>query len=398
MSTLMMKLSDMRRGVVSIKGLFWLILLCFPALLLYGFFYSDDLLFYVMQLQQKMHRELATLLQQVKQNPGEYGPALILASFLYGIFHAAGPGHGKAIIATYMGTQVTSLKKGVQLSFMAAFLQAAVAVLLVTALVRLLELSMRQSQWVGAQFEAMSYLLVVVMGSVVCFKQFRHLRQLNKAQEQSVDSVKSPSSFVNKSVVNKPVFDKAGINKPAINRPIIAKTIVKTAAVKSSDAEKPGFVPVSGGQSARGMGVMTQQHQQLPDGSCSCGHKHMPLPEELEKRGCKETAGIVLSMGLRPCTGALLVLMLANALGLYWYGVLSSLLIALGTAITVSTIAFLSVSVRNYAGQLMKLYQKSEGDVRWINMLGILGGVVLILLGSGLFWSFIQLSQQTRPF
>lgn len=393
MSTLMMKLSDMRRVVVSIKGLFWLILLCFPALLLYGFFYSDDLLFYVMQLQQKMHRELATLLQQVKQNPGEYGPALIMASFLYGIFHAAGPGHGKAIIATYMGTQVASLKKGIQLSFMAAFLQAAVAVLLVTALVRLLELSMRQSQWVGSQFEAMSYLLVVVMGSVVCFKQFRHLRQLNKAQKQSVDTVKNPVS-----AIDKPAIKISAVNKPAINKPITGKPVIKATSLQNSGVEKPGFVPLSGGQSVRGMGVMTQQHQQLPDGSCSCGHKHMPLPEELEKRGWKETAGIVLSMGLRPCTGALLVLMLANALGLYWYGVLSSLLMALGTAITVSTIAFLSVSVRNYAGQLMKLYQKSEGDVRWINMLGILGGVVLILLGSGLFWSFMQLSQQTRPF
>ena len=398
MSTLIVRVSAMKQTLFSLKGLVWLFLLSLPAVLLYVFFYSEQLIFYVIQTQQKMHRELAVLLQQVKQNPDEYGPALIAVSFLYGIFHAAGPGHGKAIIATYMGTQVASLKKGIQFSFMAAFLQAAVAVLLVTALVRLLDLSMRQSQWIGSQFEAVSYLLVVLMGALICVRQLRQFRQMKKSSPGDYGSSTAESLSSEQKV--------AADNKKALNmlsKPVSIKPVSSTVSVQKTDSADKSLqvkqIKFSGAGSGKpGAGVLTSSHQLQADGSCSCGHKHMPLPDEVKNSNWKESAGIILSMGLRPCTGALLVLMLANALGLYWYGVASSLLMALGTAITVSSIAFLSVSVRRYAGQLMQLYQKGGSRPHWIAMLGIAGGLALMILGGGLFWSFVQFSQQVRPF
>lgn len=405
MSTLVVRLSVMKKSLFSLKSLGWLCLLSFPAMLLYGFFYSEHLIFYVIQAQQKMHRELATLLQQVKQNPGEFGPALMLASFLYGIFHAAGPGHGKAIIATYMGTQIASLKKGVQFSFMAAFLQAAVAVALVTALVRLLELSMRQSQWIGSQFEAMSYLLVVMMGALLSLKQLRRIRKSRavvdsatvKPVQQAGDVTDKRARLSAVSAISATVKQKDSLKRDGTHPSGEVK--LKAASLSASSIQlKPVQTPEASSGALKGAGVLTSHHQLQPDGSCSCGHKHLPMPEELKTQNWKESAGIILSMGLRPCTGALLVLMLANALGLYWYGVLSSLLMALGTAITVSFIAFLSVSVRRYAGRLMKVYQATGHNGHWINLLGLAGGLMLIVLGSGLFWSFLQMSNQSRPF
>ena len=52
-------------------------------------------------------------------------------SFLYGIFHAAGPGHGKAVISSYMVANEETWRRGVVLSFASALLQALVAVVLV---------------------------------------------------------------------------------------------------------------------------------------------------------------------------------------------------------------------------------------------------------------------------
>ena len=56
---------------------------------------------------------------------------LVGLGFAYGVFHAAGPGHGKAVIASYMMANDRALRRGIALAFLAALLQGAVAVALV---------------------------------------------------------------------------------------------------------------------------------------------------------------------------------------------------------------------------------------------------------------------------
>ena len=53
---------------------------------------------------------------------------LVGLSFAYGIFHAAGPGHGKAVISSYMLANEVALRRGIMLSFVSAFLQAVTAI------------------------------------------------------------------------------------------------------------------------------------------------------------------------------------------------------------------------------------------------------------------------------
>ena len=48
--------------------------------------------------------------------------------------------------------------------------------------------------------------------------------------------------------------------------------------------------------------------------------------------------------GLRPCSGAILVLVFALAQGLFWAGVAATFIMGLGTAITVAAIATLAVA------------------------------------------------------
>jgi len=60
--------------------------------------------------------------------------ALVLASFIYGIFHAVGPGHGKAVISSYMLADKQTLRRGVFLAFLSSFVQALSAIALVGGL------------------------------------------------------------------------------------------------------------------------------------------------------------------------------------------------------------------------------------------------------------------------
>ena len=75
---------------------------------------------------------IAAKVHALHEQPGAAW-GLIGLGLAYGVFHAAGPGHGKAVLASYMLANETSLKRGAVMSLMAALLQALVAIGLVGA-------------------------------------------------------------------------------------------------------------------------------------------------------------------------------------------------------------------------------------------------------------------------
>ncbi len=89
-------------------------------------------------------------------------------------------------------------------------------------------------------------------------------------------------------------------------------------------------------------------------------------------------------MGIRPCTGAILVLVFAIGQGLWWAGVLSTLAMALGTAITVSALAALAVGFRELAARLA-----GTGSSKWaerVQLAAGLGGAGLVLVMGAAFF------------
>ena len=123
-------------------------------------------------------------------------------------------------------------------------------------------------------------------------------------------------------------------------------------------------------------------HVHGPD--CGCGHAHLPAASELKGDWSFTKAfSIAFAVGIRPCTGAILVLVFANGLGLYWAGVLSTLAMAIGTFITVSLIAAFAVYSKKLAARLMR------GQSRLIDWFGVglrfAGGLAIAFLGTILF-------------
>jgi nickel/cobalt transporter (NicO) family protein len=80
------------------------------------------------------------------------------------------------------------------------------------------------------------------------------------------------------------------------------------------------------------------------------GHAHGPEPEELAgPGGWYRGFSAIVAVGLRPCSGAIIVLVFALAQGLFMAGVASTFVMGLGTAITVAAIATLAVAAREAA-------------------------------------------------
>ena len=114
--------------------------------------------------QSEFYRSLTGTLSSIKEN-GSAVWLLLLVAFLYGIFHAAGPGHGKAVITSYVLASGDTVRRGVAISFAAAFVQAISAIVIVLAATLIIGATAAQITGVTDWLEIGSYALVAAVGA-----------------------------------------------------------------------------------------------------------------------------------------------------------------------------------------------------------------------------------------
>jgi ABC-type nickel/cobalt efflux system permease component RcnA len=107
----------------------------------------------------------------------------------------------------------------------------------------------------------------------------------------------------------------------------------------------------------------------------------------------RKMMAVVFSVGIRPCTGAILVLVFALTQGLFWAGVAATFAMALGTAITVAALATLALGSRELALKL------GGANSAWANVVwttcAIGGAIIILLFGSIMFAASLG---PARPF
>ena len=107
--------------------------------------------------------------------------------------------------------------------------------------------------------------------------------------------------------------------------------------------------------------------------------------------------GIVLLIGVRPCPGALLALLVAISLGIGIAGLLAVLAMSFGTAIMITVLDLFSVYRRQTAQRLLDLFlQKSSASIFFTNILGVIGGRLILVFG--LLFLSDALMAPARPF
>jgi nickel/cobalt exporter len=118
------------------------------------------------------------------------------------------------------------------------------------------------------------------------------------------------------------------------------------------------------------------------------GHGHAPEPSELAgAHWLKRGLTAIVAVGLRPCSGAIIVLVFALAQGLFWIGVASTFVMGLGTAITVAAIATLAVGARGLAGKLAKA--KPGAGLIILRGLETAAALVIVLFGAALLTGYL---------
>src|SRR4029078_3167301 len=114
--------------------------------------------------QSAFYREIFGTIRAAKAD-GHAVWTLLAISFAYGIFHAAGPGHGKAVISSYLVANQETARRGIMLSFASALLQSLVAVLVVGIGAWLLNATAKSMCGAERAIEIASYALIAAFGA-----------------------------------------------------------------------------------------------------------------------------------------------------------------------------------------------------------------------------------------
>jgi nickel/cobalt transporter (NicO) family protein len=270
----------------------------------------DRAVVYVFTMQRDLHRELAAAMRSVQANEAAAAWSLAGLGFLYGIFHAAGPGHGKVVISTYLATHESRLRRGVALSVLSSLLQGATALGAVGLTVAVLDRTFREAQSTAFALESVSYALVGLLGLFLVFRSGRRLWARHRVSDDG----------------------------PAA--------------------------------AAHGTGC----------------HGHGPSAADFTAPpSLRHFVATVLSVGLRPCSGAILVLVLAYSMDLVWAGMAAVIAMSAGTALTVSALAALSVYARKSAVALGGyLSADSPRFAQMLDGIAMLGGILIVLFGIAL--------------
>jgi ABC-type nickel/cobalt efflux system permease component RcnA len=325
--------------------------------------------------QSEFYRQMSATIRAAKTD-GSAVWALLGISFAYGVFHAAGPGHGKAVISSYLVANEETAKRGIVLSFASALMQALMAIAIVGIGAAVLNVTAGQMCGAERVIEIASYGLIAAFGARLVYAKgggfFRALRSWRG----------TPSPLV----------------------PAMAHAHGQAHDHSQHDhfhAHSHGAAharDVHHGHDHHGHDHHEHDHHahDHPDHVHDehCGHSHGPEPSALAgPGGWSRGLSAILTVGIRPCSGAILVLVFSLAQGLFWAGVAATLLMGLGTAITVSAIAIIAVSAKGLASRMAA--GRDGGGAILLRGIEFGAAALVLLFGVGLLLGYIAAERVT---
>jgi nickel/cobalt exporter len=388
--------------------------------------------------QAEFYRQFSGLIRASKAD-GTAAWSLMGLSFLYGIFHAAGPGHGKAVISSYLVANEETWMRGVVLSFLSAGMQAMVAVVVVGIAAVLLHATAATMNGAVNMIEIVSYLLIMWVGArLLLVKGWSFIRALFGIETGPLEAptVALLLALIDVSmleITTATLYATIGAERPIEQ---LGYFLVQVLCVSLLFLKGRGFLAalrergrpiaavgaaVTPAGSAHGSHAHDHDrghdhghdhdhahehcdhgdhahaaepghdshcdhdhghshHDHDHDDASAWGHAHGPEPEELAgPGGWRRGLTAIVAVGLRPCSGAILVLVFAFAQGLFWVGVASTFVMGLGTFITVAAIASMAVGARSWAQRIAG----ARSGYGMLAMRGIEAGAAVVIIAFG---------------
>jgi ABC-type nickel/cobalt efflux system permease component RcnA len=275
---------------------------------------------WVLEQQRQVQNALAGAVRAIKGGKAGAVLGLLSVCFAYGFLHAAGPGHGKLVIGGYGMARRVPFGRLAGVALASSLAQAAVAVGLVYAVVALLGLGRSEAEGLAEEVMApLGTLMVAGVGLWLVWRGVVGLRAQGGARHDHH-------------------HDQAH--------------------------HDPAHAPHSHGTVCE-----------------TCGHAHGPTVEEVQHlTGWRDTLALVAGIAMRPCSGALFLLILTWQLGIASAGIMGTFAMGLGTAMVTIGVAAMAVWARE--GALASL--PGEGAARFLPWFEIIAGLVVAVAAMSL--------------
>ncbi len=281
---------------------------------------------------------------------------LLLMSFAYGVLHAIGPGHGKLVVGTWLGSRGSRITQAMLLSGWTATVQALSAIVLVLGAAWLTDAGVSTVLTHAASLEVVSYGLLCVAG----------LWTLRGAWVRA-DCC----------------FDPAAIRLVPETRGQSRQTSAGRRAGRSNDDGESGGDngEDSVSETTCYLGANLAARMRANGSSMRLGPARRPTTASLLATG--------LAAGVRPCVGAIFVLVSAVAAQVPWVGIASAFAMAAGVAITVCIVGLTGVGAnRLLIGRSMRWRNRAAAAQRGLSMVGAIAitafaAIQLVLLLTG---------------
>jgi nickel/cobalt transporter (NicO) family protein len=262
------------------------------------------------------------------------------------------------VVSSYLLATRQTLRNGITLAFVASLAQAvgAIALILIASLaLHMTSVAMTKADF---YFEIVSDALIVMLGCWLVW-----------------------SKIIRPALPRRLNFEPVN----GLTRPQLAGARIKGASrfQATEVAESPTLNPLP----RRSIPMRAAPFEHGDIGACDCGHFHMPDAAAAEgSLDWSKAWTVVASTALRPCTGALIVLVFSISQGLLLAGIAATLVMGLGTALTVASLAVLAVSARKTAfvltGADSAMGRKLMRGVEACGALAVLAFGTLLLAGN----------------
>lgn len=314
--------------------------------------------------QSEFYREMSATIRAAKSD-GSAVWTLLAISFAYGIFHAAGPGHGKAVISSYLVANRETARRGIVLSFASALMQSLVAVVIVGICAWLLNATAKTMCGAEKGIEIASYALIAAFGARLLWVKGR--------------------SLIRALQVQRPALALAGVHPHGHDHHDQDHHHHDAHDHAHDHDHHRDHDHHHGHDHGHDSRHVHDEH---------CGHSHGPTPAELAgPGGWRRGLSAILAVGIRPCSGAILVLVFALAQGLFWAGIAATFVMGIGTAITVAAIAIVAVSARGVAEKLSAA--RDGGGMLIMRGVEFVAAALLLLFGIGLLFGYVAAERVT---
>ncbi|MEM6621308.1 MAG: hypothetical protein AAF674_03710 [Pseudomonadota bacterium] len=284
--------------------------------------------------QRIFQNELAGFVMAARRGESGVILGLIAASGFYGFAHALGPGHGKFLLGgAGLGSHATA-RTMAGLAVASSLAQGLTAVVLVYGGLGILSVGTRWAEGVTNDvLTPLSYAVIALIGAVLIWRGVKAMRPLLSARPQLTSD--------------------------------------------HAHAKPHDHVQHTPHHHAH--------HDHVHSDACGCGHRHGPTVEEVRNlTGWRDALALIAGIAVRPCTGAVIVLVFAWQFDLHLLGFVAVLAMALGTGAFTAMVALASVLLREAS---FFASGAGTGVSLLAPTLQLLAGGLIMIFSLGLLWA-----------